>query len=262
MRLLHTSKLELKEFIDSETPEYAILSHTWDDEEISFQDFYADTQRRRNSWSKIINSCRVVAEQGWEWLWIDTCCINKLSSSELSEAINSMYFWYEEAEICFAYLKDVTASSLADQLPQFRSSRWFTRGWTLQELLAPRYLLFLDSTWHEIGTRSELLEDIAEATRIQTQHLLNHQSCNVAQKLSWAAHRRTTRIEDEAYCLLGLFGINMPLIYGERHKAFRRLQLEIIKESNDETIFAWSCQSALSASLCTNPWEVLTFVLR
>lgn len=121
----------------------------------------------------------------------------------------------------------------------FRSSRWFTRGWTLQELLAPTFLEFLDRDWNLIGSREEWATEVERATGIEVKQLANFQPCSIATKLSWAAKRQTTRVEDRAYSLLGLLGINMPLIYGEGEKAFTRLQHELIRSSNDESIFAW-----------------------
>jgi hypothetical protein len=186
--------------------------------------------------------------------WIDTCCIDKTSSAELSEAINSMFKWYGDAEICYAYLQDVEGGlSLEKQLISFMKSRWFTRGWTLQELIAPSVVLFFAEDWSEIGSRSIFVDTIAQTTGIDRElfndtHLsvgstLNQQKLSqysVAQKMSWASSRETSRLEDEAYCLLGLFGVNMALLYGEGRMAFIRLQEEIMKRSSDPSIFAWN----------------------
>ena len=191
----------------------------------------------------MLECCKTVAKDGWQWIWIDTCCIDKSSSAELSEAINSMFQWYQNAELCYAYLQDVSIqhglSPNFNFAKWFRKSRWFQRGWTLQELLAPRYMVFLDTHWRSIGTRSQLMADISTATTIPPHHIVSYSHCSVAQKMSWAAHRVTTCLEDQAYCLLGLFDISMPLLYGEGPKAFERLQGEILKLSDDETIFAW-----------------------
>ena len=189
----------------------------------------------------------------WEWAWIDTCCIDKRSSSELSEAINSMYRWYSEAQVCYAYLEDLfqelhLEASVTDGRERkrekgghrtFRQSRWFTRGWTLQELLAPQSVIFYDQNWTEIGSKSSLLNQVSQASGIAIGFLESPHTASIAQKMSWASRRQTTRTEDTAYCLLGLFGVNMPLLYGEGSKAFRRLQEEIIKSSTDQSIFAW-----------------------
>jgi hypothetical protein len=146
-----------------------------------------------------------------------------------------MYSWYKASEVCYAYLADVRrGATLSDDL---RKSQWFTRGWTLQELLAPRSVVFFDNDWIDVGTKLSLEEIISEITGIDD--FVNFRTACVAQKMSWTAKRETTRIEDEAYCLLGLFDVNMPPLYGEGRKAFMRLQLEILKTSDDESIFVW-----------------------
>lgn len=185
---------------------------------------------------------------GFDYVWVDTCCIDKTSSAELSEAINSMYVWYRGADVCYVYMADVvdTREDFHSQPglgSAFGQSRWWTRGWTLQELLAPTCLTFFDQNWREIGTKASLQELISDLTGIDAQTLLDYDAnrslVSVAQKMSWAANRQTTRREDHAYCLLGIFGINMPLLYGEGNQAFRRLQLEILKQSTDHSLFAW-----------------------
>ncbi|GAW10990.1 hypothetical protein ANO14919_003280 [Xylariales sp. No.14919] len=155
-----------------------------------------------------------------------------------------MFKWYQNAAICYAYLDDVVVDYAAgvNELPStFPNSRWFTRGWTLQELLAPSAVVFYSMDWVRIGHRRELARDIAEITQIDIQFFKsgNFNDFSIAQRMSWASQRETTRVEDQAYCLLGLFGVNMPLLYGEGEQAFVRLQQEIMKESDDQTIFAW-----------------------
>jgi hypothetical protein len=177
--------------------------------------------------------------------------IDKTSSAELSEAINSMYRWYVDADICYAYLSDVpTAGSVLDPSwgglfdikKVFERSRWFSRGWTLQELLAPSMVEFFAQDWTSIGLKSNLTEDLAHITRINIGALegADLASFHVAERMSWAANRQTTRIEDKAYSLLGIFEVHMPLLYGEGKRAFVRLQEEILKNSEDYTIFSWS----------------------
>jgi hypothetical protein len=152
-----------------------------------------------------------------------------------------MFEWYRSAAVCFAYLVDVPDAKANHHHPAspFRKSRWFTRGWTLQELLAPATVVFYDHSWEKIGTKSSLSDVISDITGIRRSHMIEFQDVNVAVKMSWASERKTTRTEDIAYCLMGLFNIQMPLLYGEGKNAFLRLQLEIIKMSDDETIFAW-----------------------
>ncbi|TBU53835.1 heterokaryon incompatibility protein-domain-containing protein [Dichomitus squalens] len=201
----------------------------WDDGELS---------------RKIRQACRVARKAGYRYLWIDSCCIDKTSSSELSESINSMYQWYGRANVCFAHLADVPS----DDDPRaaqsaFRRSRWFTRGWTLQELIAPLNVIFLSDDWNVIGTKLTLVSPIEDITSIPAEALLHTKSLDdfsVAQRLSWAAKRATTRVEDQAYSLLGTFDITMPTLYGEGERAFRRLQEEIVRRVPDQSLFAWT----------------------
>lgn len=208
--------------------------------------------------------------------------IDKSSSAELSEAINSMYVWYREAHICYAYMSDVSSDAQPtdsathvsgkkgegdvppsrpafhtipsilrdyDKLPRtFENSRWFTRGWTLQELIAPPIVEFYSSDWREIGTKFSLRKVINKVTGIDIRVLegADPSICHVAERMSWAASRRTTRVEDAAYCLLGIFKVHMPLIYGEGQRAFTRLQKEIMKTTEDYTMLAWGLSKYLS----------------
>ncbi|TBU30318.1 hypothetical protein BD311DRAFT_864091 [Dichomitus squalens] len=194
--------------------------------------------------SKIREACRVAREAGYDYLWIDSCCIDKASSSELTEAINSMYLWYSRADLCYAYLADVPSGE-DPHGPEsaFRKSRWHKRGWTLQELIAPSSVKFLADDWTEIGTKFTLFDLIEEITGIPEEALLHAKSLgefSVAQRLSWAARRKTTREEDRAYTLLGIFNINMPTLYGEGSRALRRLQEEIVRRIPDLSLFAWN----------------------
>jgi len=249
MRLIHAETLALSEFFGTNIPRYAILSHTWGDEEVTFQDWAdLDKASRKKGFAKIKGACAKAREHRLEWVWVDTNCIDKTSSAELTEAINSMFQWYAASQICYAYLSDVKSANEPDDdvfLSSIRRSRWFTRGWTLQELLAPEVLTFYARDWTKLGTRDASMAGIiAEITGIDTEFLSMGskfvvQRAPVAKKMSWLARRTTTRIEDMAYCMLGLFDINMPLLYGEGIKAFNRLQNEIIKVSNDHTIFCW-----------------------
>jgi hypothetical protein len=305
MRLLQTRTLKFEEFFDNAIPEYAILSHTWGAEEVSFQDALRITGAATRAatpaagaliqedlackagWDKIKRTCSLALEDNLEYAWVDTCCIDKTSSAELSEAINSMFRWYESSKVCYAYLADVSTVGTFDPSnpsDQFKASRWFTRGWTLQELLAPSNVIFFASDWTYMATRHELAAVISPITGIRQSFLqrddvsstyaarpaepaepaqkrlwdvinlarssLPHvqrstilgklRGSSIAERMSWAAKRQTTRLEDTAYCLLGLFEIHMPLIYGEGPRAFIRLQEEIMRKSDDMTILAWN----------------------
>jgi hypothetical protein len=182
--------------------------------------------------------------------------IDKSSSAELSEAINSMFKWYKDAAVCYAFLGDVGEESTGNTYTSVGKSRWFARGWTLQELIAPRKVGFFAANWIPIGTKQTLSEVINARTGIPVEVLSeteNLWSTSIACRMSWASARQTTRVEDMAYCLLGVFGVNMPLLYGEGGKAFLRLQEEIIKMSDDQSVFAWTTGERWSAALAQWP---------
>ncbi len=240
MWLLNTTTFKLQFFV-GDIPEYVILSHTWGEEEVTFDDISKSHASNMAGYNKIIGCCRLAVNDGFEWAWIDTCCIDKRSSAELSEAINSMYKWYWEAAICYAYLPDVCLEHISWR-KQVEASRWFTRGWTLQELLAPEVVEFYDREWQMLGTKSKLIEPIKAATNIEPTYISHREAIRgacIATRFSWAAMRQTTREEDQAYCLLGLVGVNMPMLYGEGKRAFYRLQLQIIAQTNEHSILAW-----------------------
>ncbi|KAF5308971.1 hypothetical protein D9758_018489 [Tetrapyrgos nigripes] len=249
MRLLNTKTFKLAEFY-ADIPPYAILSHTWEKEEVTFQDIQnLETARLKAGYAKVWNACARARRYDFDWIWIDSCCINKESSAELSEAINSMYQYYEDAAVCYVYLGDVSAKyHPRNPKSSFKDSRWFKRGWTLQELLAPCYVVFLDKDWARIGTRWTLRDVVSAITSIPVEVFEGDwdiDAYSVAQRMSWAALRETTRAEDQAYSLMGIFGVSMPPIYGEGGaKAFMRLQQEIIKISDDRSIFAWVAASS------------------
>lgn len=242
MRLLNTTTLKLKEFWDDQIPSYAILSHTWEQDEITLQELEhpSDTTSTKQGYLKIVRCTEISKEAGHEWVWIDTCCIDKTSSAEISEAIKSMFRWYQEADICFVYLSDYDSGSVDEDDVAFRECRWFTRGWTLQELIAPKQVIFYDRAWQSFGTKNDLAGSISSVTGVDLSMLIgvDINDYSLAQRMSWAACRRTIRREDIAYCLLGIFDIQMPLLYGEGYKAFLRLQEIISTRSSDLTLFA------------------------
>ncbi|KAG6336737.1 hypothetical protein ID866_2342 [Astraeus odoratus] len=259
MRLINVHTLHLEEF-NAKPPEYAILSHRWRDEEILFQEIAEDKDvQTRKGYAKFSASCKRAKIDGFDYIWIDTCCIDKSSSAELSEAINSMYQWYRNSSLCYAYLDDVddpvVAADRAWASP-LTCSEWFTRGWTLQELIAPRHVQFYTRDWRLIGSKVTLAHALTLVTRIPTPVLCHGLSSSrpcIAQIMSWAADRETTRVEDRAYSLMGLFGVFMPILYGEGKIAFRRLQLEIMRSSNDQSIFAWCKQRSTGSVLADSP---------
>jgi hypothetical protein len=199
MRLLRTGpyeegheKLELIEVFGQDAPKYAILSHTWGRDEVTLDHVLSGTAREHEAYDKVINAIQEAASDGLEYIWIDSCCIDKSSSAELSESINSMYAWYERSEICYAILEDVPGILAVDFRAKFKSSRWFTRGWTLQELLAPkRVLLFGRSVcggWTPpLGDRTTLAKSISEITSIEVDYLTGLKSvyrASIAKRMS------------------------------------------------------------------------------
>lgn len=248
MWLIDTQTLRLKYVLSPEKLPYAVLSHTWEEDEVTFQDMTnadPDTCQKKQGFSKIKQTCTLAQNRGLAYAWVDTCCINKESSAELTEAINSMFAWYQKADVCFVYLSDFPAHKPEFPDPLLRSCRWWTRGWTLQELIAPTNLYFFDCEWNSHGGKCLRSLEISEITGIDMavlEHSSLMKSMPVAKKMSWAARRQTTREEDIAYCLLGVFDVNMSLIYGEGQKAFMRLQEKILSKTNDLTLFAWTAQ--------------------
>ncbi|KAI6167415.1 heterokaryon incompatibility protein-domain-containing protein [Pisolithus thermaeus] len=259
------SKSQVMKELDDTTTSYAILSHRWGaevtyEEMIGFMTVEEEEReeiKQRHGYQKIIKSCEQAKKDGYKWLWIDTCCIDKRSSSELSEAINSMYRWYQNAQVCYACLNDVGESTLPIKRDDDKFDKsngwpeWFMRGWTLQELIAPKQVEFFNKNWVRIGDKQSSAWELEEITGIPCDVLTNGlaaERLSVAQIMSWAADRKTTRVEDRAYSLMGLLGVNMPMLYGEGKKAFQRLQLEIIRVSSDHSIFAWKPRMSQTGS--------------
>lgn len=263
MWLLSTARAELHYFPSAEEAArvgFAILSHYWDGHEQTFQETKHICARCKAdgtnpldfSSDKVRESCKLAERLGHDWIWNDTCCIDKSSSSELSEAINSMWTYYSLAEVCLTYLGDRSSTDFDTDLNAVKAQRrgysqapfgkWATRGWTLQELIAPKDVLFLSQEWMIKGTRYYLADVLQKETRIPAAVLTRQVdvcSFSVAERMSWAAERKTTRVEDEAYSLFGIFNVYLPPLYGEGRNAFRRLQEEIMKNTIDTSLFAW-----------------------
>ncbi|KAI1746644.1 hypothetical protein F4782DRAFT_523893 [Xylaria castorea] len=281
MRLLNTATFELKNSpkggIHQEP--YAILSHRWlGDEEIKFQELENYTAELRSGTrplrlpqvDKIRGACDIARSKGLDWLWMDTCCIDKTDTREYAEAINSMFSWYRNARVCITYLSDVRVhgSNPAISSDYFKRvdgglSEWFSRGWTLQELLAPPELEFYDRNWNHMGTKRQLAGVLAEVTGIDAQFHTGHKHLSeacIAVKMSWMSRRQTTYPEDMAYSMIGIFNINMPVVYGETGpRAYRRLQ-EILLASPfmDESLFAWKMPDDDAGKKCDvllKDWE-------
>lgn len=249
MHLINTTTLELEYFIGDCYLPYAILSHTWGAGEVTFADFSGkqpEAYENKAGFEKIRRTCLQAKGDGLQYAWVDTCCINKDSSAKLSEAINSMYKWYENAAVCYAFIADFQEPY---DISQLFHCRWFSRGWTLQELLAPKEVVFYGQNWALMGTKEEMPRILEIITAVPEEVLSGTtalDTVSVAAPMSWAAHRETTRVEDMAYCLMGIFDVNMPLLYGEGRKAFLRLQSEILSQTQDDSLFAWSADKALA----------------
>jgi hypothetical protein len=223
-------------FADKIPKEYAILSHTWGAEEVTFEDLRDGTGIKKAGYEKIRFCGEQARRDGLQYFWVDTCCIDKSSSAELTEAINSMFRWYREAKKCYVYLSDVLRTGVnTNNLAwdsAFRESKWFTRGWTLQELIAPTSVQFFSKEGELLGDRLTLERHICEITGIPVAALRGAllSGFSITERMSWARRRKTTHEEDQAYSLLGIFNVNIPLIYGEkREMAMKRLEEEIDK---------------------------------
>jgi hypothetical protein len=247
MRLLYTASDGTlgwtKDIIRSEDiPPYAILSHTWGEQEVVFDDLKdldnaVDVDAQRKEGYRKIRFCAQQAKRdGLGYFWVDTCCINKANNTELSKAINSMFRWYQNAKRCYVFLSDVANhTSKIDSKSAFKQSRWFKRGWTLQELLAPHSVEFFSKEGERLGDKESLQHLIHEITGIPIEALSGRDMSefDVAKRFSWAANRQTTEEEDGAYCLFGIFGVHLPLIYGEgKENALERLRRAAILKHN------------------------------
>ncbi|KAH8588754.1 heterokaryon incompatibility, partial [Bisporella sp. PMI_857] len=219
-------------------PPYAILSHTWgdDDQEVTFKDIATNTEKQKAGYRKIRFCGQQALSDGLQYFWVDTCCIDKSNNTELSEVINSMFRWYQNATRCYVYLSDVSTDGLTQAAlspmrwqPAFRASRWFTRGWTLQELMAPASMEFFSSEGERLGDKTSLELQLHSITHIPISAFQGHLSeFSTLERMSWSEGRQTTRAEDGAYSLMGIFGVYIPLIYGEGKKnAFIRLRKKI-----------------------------------
>lgn len=225
---------------------YAILSHTWgsDDDEVTFDDLKNKTGKNKAGYAKLRFCANQAKEDGLQYFWVDTCSINKANHAELSEAITSMFRWYQEATKCYVYLSDVSVGDDSQSVKRhtwetaFQTSRWFTRGWTLQELLAPASVEFFSVEGRLLGNKQTLEGLIHGITKIPVAALRGTplSSFTVDERLQWTKCRETKKPEDQAYCLLGIFGVFMPLMYGEGQNAYTRLKEEIKKSAGTNAV--------------------------
>ncbi|KAH7558833.1 hypothetical protein BM1_04970 [Bipolaris maydis] len=245
MRLLKFEEngcLSFAEFNEGTKPPYAILSHRWGAEgtEVTFEDLQGNKGEDKLGYEKI-RLCGYQAQRdGLEYFWVDTCCINKANKAELSRAIQSMFRWYRDSARCYVYLSDVSSLPLDTTLTsglqksKVQNSEWFTRGWTLQELLAPSSVDFFSQEWEKLGDRKSLIQQVHEATGIPYLALQGGalSQFSVSDRLRWIEYRHTTCPEDKAYSLAGVVDIDLAPCYGEGVEgAFRRLHDEIDKST-------------------------------
>jgi hypothetical protein len=272
MRLLHTASdgtlRWTEDLIGDRIPPYAILSHTWQEgQEVTFNDLKNLSKAQvldaesKSGYRKICFCAQQAKRDSLDYFWVDTCCIDKTNNTELSEAINSMFRWYQNAKRCYVYLADVETDTLDGDSeppqvwePAFRKSRWFTRGWTLQEFLAPRCVEFFSRGGARLGDKESLMHVVHEITGIPIDALQGSRlsDFSAAERFSWTANRQTTRKEDGAYCLLGIFGISMSLIYSEgEDNAIKRLQRKVQEASEDDNKTRSRSQEERLGKICS-----------
>jgi hypothetical protein len=227
-------------------PDYAILSHTWGtgkDDEVTYRDITDGNGDNKPGFQKLEFCASQAKKDGLHYFWVDTCCIDKANNTELTTAINSMFEWYRNAVKCYVYLSDVSVyaeggqSSHIEWESAFRNSRWFTRGWTLQELVAPKIVVFYSQDGIRLGDKKSLEQQIAEITAIQAGALQGQplSTFSIEERFLWTEKRQTAEEEDMTYCLLGIFNVNMSLRYSEgRKKATERLRRKIQKSLKPE----------------------------
>ncbi|KAF3009243.1 hypothetical protein E8E14_009508 [Neopestalotiopsis sp. 37M] len=263
MRLLQLGagdQLTITKNLTHDIPPYAILSHTWgsEEEEVLLQDIQGDARgdaiwRQTYGYRKILFCGQQAKRDGIQHFWVDTCCIDKRSSAELSESINKMFLWYQNAQKCYVYLADVPSGSENEETTEmswdaaFRDSKWFQRGWTLQELLAPQSVEFFSASGQRLGDKMSLELLIHDITGIATVALRGHplSQFDENERMSWLSNRQTTRDEDMAYCMLGIFNVAMYCVYGEgRDNAEVRLR---------QTIANWP-KALLEVQLTLQSW--------
>ncbi|OAX41527.1 hypothetical protein K503DRAFT_485565 [Rhizopogon vinicolor AM-OR11-026] len=241
---------------------YVMLSHRWEDDELALTNLKGESvyDLPTSRFHKVRGFCRQAARWGFDWAWADTCCIDQMSSSDVQESISTMFSWYRKSALTIIYLSDVTTSSIQ----ALCSSRWFQRGWTLQELLAAKVIQLYKKDWSPFYPYApfnhkdvpNILNALQSATGIEKKYLKDYLPSveYPRMKLTWARRRATKKKEDEAYCLIGIFGLTMSVRYGEGDKAFSRLLVEIMRHTDDATLLDWVGQpSSMNSCLPSSP---------
>jgi len=258
MHLLNVHTRRLEHFHDP--PPYAILSHLWTPGEAHrFHEIGTPGIDKKPGYHKVDMCCKLALEDGLDYVWIDTCCADAESTTAFTEALNSSYSWFQNSEVCYVYLDDVDGSEdLESEGSTFRRCRWFKRAWTLQELLAPVNLFFFSSNWSMLGTKVGLATVISDVTGIHRDAILYPSRVpffSIAARMSWANGRKSSKGEDRVYSLMGLFGVNLPIVYGEGEKnVFIKLQRSIMETSDDQSILAWRSVSSSSSPHTSGPF--------
>lgn len=239
LRLIGARDLLPIRFSADKAPPYAFISHCWlhPDEEPTLRDLVDNVAYRKAGFTKLQRAADVALRRGLEYFWIDTCCVDGRIIHEVRQAIKTVALWLTKADICFVYLSDVKAveqrSSLNSNHESLRKSKWFTRSWTLVELLVPQRVEFFSDNWTALGDKSTLEKVITEVTLIPARALqgtIPLKNFPVELIRSWTDHRESHRPEDEAYCLLSLLEIDMTIHYDEgKDLAWGRLNNEIEK---------------------------------
>ncbi|KAG2363744.1 hypothetical protein BDR07DRAFT_888500 [Suillus spraguei] len=232
---------------------YVMLSHRWEGQEPQLDDIQGKSVYELSSVGnvrKLQRFCKTARDAGYRWAWSDTCCINKNGTVELPESITSMFRWYQHSSLTIVYLYDISPSSGSGALT---SSDWITRGWTLQELLAPNIILFYRNNWtpyldhHHENHKQFIMQELKDATGIDSRFHVTFRPGmrEPREKLKWASKRVTEKPEDVAYSLFGIFGVHLPVIYGEnKQKALGRLLEEIVSQSRDISVLDWVGKSS------------------
>ncbi|KAI0412493.1 HET-domain-containing protein [Xylaria grammica] len=258
LKLRDDGSFHPKWFSEDKVPPYAILSHTWgagEDDEVTLNDLNDGTANNKRGFQKLQFCGKQAKSDNLHYFWVDTCCINKQDLTELTTAINSMFRWYQNAARCYVYLSDVSVRTQDGQFNHiewdsaFHNSQWFRRGWTLQELLAPKIVDFYTRDSIRLGDKSSLKQKIAEITGIPLKALQGQilSRFSIEERFSWAGQRQTTKPEDKAYSLLGVFGVFLPLIYGEGQSSSMR---RLCKEIQESTCTGPEPAGNVSRSLC------------
>lgn len=252
MYLLNINTQQLEDI--QERRPYAILSHAWRVGETHyFEEIGTERVRTQPGYEKVEMCCELARQDGLDYVWIDICCANANTSAGQTETTTSAYTWFQQAQVCYTYLDDVDSSEdPREGHSTFRRSRWFKRTWTIQELLAPKHVFFFAKDWTMIGTKAGLSSIISGITGIHEDALKYPERIpcfSIATRMSWAKGRTSTREEDKVYALMGLFGVNLPILYGEGEtRTFLKLQNKIMKTTDDQSIFAWRSASASASS--------------